>query len=214
MLIGITGGIATGKSQVTRLFAAKGATTFSADEAARAVLTPGGPVLHDIVRIFGPEMLRADGQLDRSRLAGVIFADTQARETLNRIMHPPIRRLLRDQIEAAQDDLSPESVIAVEIPLLFENSLEDWFERIVVVIASEPIQKKRLCARNGLSESEAEQRLAAQWPLADKAARADDVLMNDGTLHELAQQVDALWQRLIRISSRKTGKKSGQITNT
>ena len=199
MLVGITGGIATGKSQVTGLFALLGATTFSADEAARAVLEPHGLVIQEIVRAFGPDMLCPDGQLDRSRLAGVVFSDPQARDTLNRILHPPIRRLLRDQIEAAQYDLPPRSVIAVEIPLLFENNLVHWFERIVVVTASEATQLERLRLRNGLNADEARRRLAVQWPLADKIVRADDVITNEGTLEELKQAVEALWKRLARL---------------
>ena len=196
MVIGITGGIATGKSQVTGLFASKGATTFSADEAARAVLNKNGPALQEIAQAFGSDTLRPDGQLNRAALARVVFQDPKARETLNRIMHPPIRRLLRDQIEAAQDDLPPGSVIAVEIPLLFENNLQAWFERIVVVTTSETVQIARLRARDGLSEVEARKRLAAQWPLAEKVARADDVIVNEGTQEDLAQAVDALWKRL------------------
>src|SRR4051794_34299415 len=114
-VVGITGGLATGKSLVTALFRAEGAVVFSADEAARAVLEPNGPVLREIARAFGAEMLRPDGSLDRARLARRIFADAQARAQLNRITHPPILRLLRAQIEGAQDDLPPGTVIAVEV---------------------------------------------------------------------------------------------------
>ncbi|HLK57500.1 MAG TPA: dephospho-CoA kinase [Chthonomonadaceae bacterium] len=204
MVVGITGGIATGKSQVTRLLALQGATTFSADDAARAVLTPNGPVLQAIVRTFGPEMLLPDGQLNRAQMASRIFADPPARETLNRIMHPPIRRLLYDQIESAQEDLPPGSVVAVEIPLLFENNLQHWFERIVVVTASESIQVARLMTRNGLSEAEARNRLAAQWPLADKVARADDVIVNEGSWRALECAVEALWKRLTSPPKQET----------
>ncbi len=195
-VVGITGGIATGKSLVTRLFQAQGATVFSADEAARAVLAPGGPVLRAIAQAFGPEMLRPDGTLDRARLAQRIFADPQARAQLNRITHPPILRLLRAQIEGALDDLPPDTVIAVEVPLLFETHLEDWFDHIVVVSASEAVQLARLRARNGLDIAQARQRLAAQGPLADKIARADTVIENNGSISEVAQAVAALYQRL------------------
>jgi dephospho-CoA kinase len=195
-VIGITGGLATGKSLVTRLLQERGATTFSADEAARAVLVPGGPVLREVAQAFGPQILTAAGQLDREKLAQRIFADGQAREQLDRRMHPPILRLLRAQIEAAQDDLPPGSVIAVEVPLLYETNMQDWFDLIVVVTASESTQIARLRARNGLSEAEARRRLAAQWPLKEKAARADIVLENEGALAETTTAVDALWNRI------------------
>jgi dephospho-CoA kinase len=196
VLLGITGGLATGKSLVTRLLRAKGAVTFSADEAARAILTPGGPVLHAIAQAFGPEMIRADGTLDRERLGQRIFADPQDRARLEQITHPPILRLLHAQIEGAQADLPAETVIAVEVPLLFEKHLENWFERIAVVAASESVQVARLRARSGLAAAEARRRLAAQWPMADKIARADHVIANDGSLQDVAEAVDALWKRL------------------
>ncbi len=200
-VLGITGGLATGKSLVTRLLHARGATTFSADEASRAVLVPGGPVLRRIADVFGPTVLTPDGQLDRAALGRRVFADSQARRQLEQILHPPILQLLRAQIESAQDDLPPRSVIAVEIPLLYETNLQSWFDLIVVVTASESIQIARLRARNGLSEAEARRRIAAQWPLADKAVRADVVIANNGTRAELEAAVDALWQKLAIIES-------------
>lgn len=195
-VIGITGGLATGKSLVTRLLGAKGATVFSADEAARAVLSPNSAVLQEIVRAFGPEMQRPDGSLDRSRLGQRIFADAEARERLNRIMHPPILRLLRAQIESARADLPPDAVIVVEVPLLYETGMQDWFDRVVVVTASEASQIARLHTRNRLDEAEARRRLAAQWPMREKERLADEVVINDGTQEEAAEAVEALWQRL------------------
>lgn len=202
-IIGITGGIATGKSLITDLFRQQGATTFSADEAARAVLVPGGPVIANIVREFGPEIQRPDGSLDRAALGQRVFADSEARARLNRILHPPILRLLRAQITAAQEDLPPEAIIAVEVPLLYEAHLEDWFDTIVVVSATEATQLARLRARNGLEEAEARQRLAAQWSLADKIARADFVLTNDGSRDESTAAVAALWNQLRTMPHRK-----------
>jgi len=204
-VIGITGGLATGKSTVTRLLQAKGAVTFSADEAARAVLTPESALLRAIAAAFGPEALQPDGSLNRGWLGQRIFADPQAREQLNHMMHPPIQRLLREQIESAQRDLPSGSLIAVEIPLLFENNLESWFERIVVVSASESTQVARLMARNGLEEAEARRRLAAQWPLPLKVARADDVIVNEGSRQPLEAAVDALWKRLQVLENRPEG---------
>lgn len=197
-LIGITGGIATGKSAVLRLLQARGAITFSADEAARAILNRDGPVLQEIVQAFGAEVLAPDGTLDRGRLGKRIFADPEARNTLNRLTHPRIRRLLWDQICSVRDDFPPSVVLAVEIPLLFENGLAHWFERIVVVTASETVQIARMRARNGWDEAEARRRLAAQWPLQAKVAQADIVLSNDGSKEDLERAVDALWSVLTR----------------
>jgi dephospho-CoA kinase len=193
-ILGITGGLATGKSAVTRLLRERGVTVFSADEAARATLT--APVVRAIAAAFGPEMLRPDGSLDRAQLGARVFADPAARGRLNRITHPPILRLLCSQIEAARDDLPPGSLIAVETPLLYETELSGWFDSVLVVSAPESVQIARLQARNGLVEAEARRRIAAQWPLREKEARADYVIVNDGTLADLEQAVDALLNRL------------------
>ncbi len=201
-VIGITGGLATGKSLITDLFRAQGATTFSADEAARAVVLPGSPALEAIVAAFGPEMLQPDGSLDRAALGRRIFADADARARLNAIVHPPTLRLLRAQIEAARQTLPPDAILAVEVPLLYETQMEDWFDGIVVVSAAEETQIARLRARNGLDEAEARRRLAAQWPLAEKVARADFVLENNGSRAEAEAAVAALWPRLLAASRR------------
>lgn len=182
--------MATGKSTVMHHLKARGATVFSADEAARATLTP--EVLEAIASAFGPDVLLADGNLDRQRLGEKIFADPQARQTLNRITHPPVLRLLRAQVDAAKADLPGDTLIAVEVPLLYETGLSDWFDSVLVVSAPEPVQIARLMARNGLTEAEARRRIAAQWPLQDKEAQADHVIVNDGTPEQLAAAVDAL----------------------
>ena len=197
-LIGLTGGIATGKSAVTRLLAARGATTFSADEAARAVLVRNGTALNRIVQEFGPEMRTPAGDLDRARLGRLVFADPEARRQLERILHPLIRSLLRAQIEAAQRDLPADTVIVVEIPLLYEGGLETWFDAVIVVTAPEPLQHERLRRRNSLDDEEAQRRIAAQWPLARKVARADYVLDNDASLPQLEAAVEKLWRELNR----------------
>ncbi len=184
-VIGVTGGIATGKSRVMQLLQEYGAVAFSADEAARAVLTPGGSVLAEIAETFGSDVLNPDGTLDRNRLGAMVFADTDARERLNRITHPPILRLLYAQIAAARTDLPADSLIAVEVPLLYEADLEKWFDCVLTVAASEPVQITRLIQRNGLSEEDARQRIAAQMPLAEKIRRSHFVLWNDGSEAEL-----------------------------
>lgn len=193
-VVGITGGLATGKSAVAELFRERGMTVFSADEAARATLTES--VKSAIAEAFGPEMLHPDGSLNRARLGMRVFADPEARERLNRITHPPILRLLRAQIESARKDLAPGSLVAVETPLLYETELSGWFDSVIVVSASESVQLARLQSRNGLDRAEALRRIHAQWPLKDKEARADYIINNNGTRAELEQAVDALIERL------------------
>ncbi|MCW3052450.1 MAG: dephospho-CoA kinase [Chthonomonadales bacterium] len=195
-LIGLTGGIATGKSAATRLLAQRGATTFSADEAARAVLVRNGPALRRIAQEFGSEMLTPLGDLDRARLGHTVFADPEARRRLEQILHPLIRSLLRAQIEAAQRDLGQDTLIVVEIPLLYEGGLETWFDQVIVVTAPRAIQIDRLRTRNGLDAEEASRRIAAQWPLEDKVVRADYVLVNDGSLPQLEAAIKNIWPLL------------------
>lgn len=195
LTLGITGGVATGKSAVTRRFAARGAITFSADEAARAVLTPGSSLLSALAADFGADILMPSGLLDRARLAQRVFTDEAARKRLETLLHPAILRLLRAQMDACRYDFS-HGVVAVEVPLLFETHLQPWFDLTLVVAASEEKQIARLQARNGLSESEAHDRLAAQGSLQAKIALADLVLYNDGSLAQLQQDVDVTWSRL------------------
>jgi dephospho-CoA kinase len=196
-VVGITGGVATGKSAVTRLFQKRGITVFSADEAARAPLTDS--VRNAIAEAFGPEMLRPDGSLDRARLAARVFSDPEARERLNRITHPPILRLLCAQIESARKDLPPGSLIAAEVPLLYETELSGWFDYVLVVSASESVQLARLQSRNQLRRAEALRRIRSQMALQDKEARADFLITNNGTYAELEQAVDALIEHLKQV---------------
>jgi dephospho-CoA kinase len=195
VVIGITGGIATGKSAVTKLFARLGAVTFSADEASRAVLYQGGPAFLSVCGHFGSQILNADGSLNRGRLAEIVFRNPQERAVLNGIVHPRIRRLLKDQLESAAYDL-PGRIVAVEVPLLYEGGLENWFERILVVTASEATELSRLMQRDSISEEEALRRIKAQYPLAEKARRATYVVDNDGAFSNLAPQVEKLWSTL------------------
>jgi dephospho-CoA kinase len=194
-LIGITGGLATGKSTVTDLFRKHGALVLSADEAARAVSTPGSPVLDKIAEAFGPQFIRADGDLDRAALGAHVFSHPEARHTLDQITHPAILRLLQEQIARARES-QPEAVIAVEVPLLYEARMEDWFDEVIVVAIPEDLQMERLCHRSGLTPEEARVRIAAQMPLAEKTARADTILWNTGSIEETARQVDDVWNRI------------------
>jgi len=146
-VIGITGGVGAGKSEAVRLLGERGAIVLSADRIAREVLSPGSEALAEVVARFGPDVLGADGGLDRLRLAAIVFDDPEARRDLERLTHPRILRRLRDRIDRACRDSGSRVVIAVEVPLLFEVGLADWFDMVVVVAADERTQVEILGRR-------------------------------------------------------------------
>jgi dephospho-CoA kinase len=184
----ITGGIACGKSTVSKLFAECGATLASADEDARAVLAEGEPTRAAVWEAFGT--------IDRAELAAKIFGDAEARKRLNAIMHPAIRQRMRTVIDTAQAD-STAGLLLYEVPLLFEGGLEVWFQGVVAVAASPQTQLTRLKAR-GLSEAAAQQRLAAQLDPEEKVRRADFVVRTDITLAETKLSVQAIYQAILQ----------------
>ena len=192
-IIGITGGIGTGKSTVATMLGELGAVTINADDAAREVLAPDSEGLLEVAAAFGPEVIHPDGSLDRAKLATIVFEDSEARKRLEAITHPRILALMRKWIDRARKPNPLDAIIAVEVPLLFEAGMEGWFDRIVVVSASEPSQIKRLRERSHISEGEAIARIKAQMPLAEKSARAHHVIPNDGSLADLRKAVKRLW---------------------
>ncbi len=202
MVIGVTGGIASGKSVFTQSLKSKGAIAFSADEAARAVLSTSGAVMRNLREAFGDRAFSPDMKLDRDWLAKKVFSDFSARETLEGITHPAILRLLRAQMEATQVDFPPQCIAIVEIPLLYEKNLTSWFDLVVVVSSSESARIERLKLRNSLDETSARARFAAQWPLERKIALADIVIANDGDLEALRLKANEFWKALKALSGR------------
>jgi dephospho-CoA kinase len=200
-VIGLTGGIATGKSTVGGLLRARGATLYSADEVAREVTKAGSPALMEIARTFGAEFLRADGELDRKRLGSVVFSNADARRRLEAITHPRIFAGLRERI-AKSEALNPSGLIVVEAPLLFEAGMADWFDAVLTVVSRREVALSRLEENRGLSNVEAAARIASQMPLEAKAARSDFVLQNDGSVDELAAGVDRLLPSLLALKKR------------
>ncbi len=198
-VIGLTGGVASGKSAVAAILRELGATVISADAIAREIVEPGSAALEEIVTAFGREMLHPDGRLDRARLATHIFADTAARARLNAITHPRIRERLRREVERLQAVLPSRAVIVLDIPLLLDTAARDTFpiEGVIVVAADEAAQLERLRRRDGLNEEDGRRRLQAQRPLREKVAEADWLIDNSGTPAETRRQVEALWRRLI-----------------
>ncbi|MDZ4044291.1 MAG: dephospho-CoA kinase [Rhodoglobus sp.] len=193
-LIGLTGGIASGKSVVADRLASHGAVVVDADVLARRVVEPGQPALEDIVREFGAGMLTADGTLDRAALGAIIFADPERRNQLNRITHPRIRDLATTLIREAADR-DPNAVIVHDVPLLAETA-GTWphdYDLIVVVDASAETRVSRLMELRGLTREEAFHRVNAQATDAERLAIADVAIDSDGDLPSTLRQADELW---------------------
>lgn len=193
--IGLTGGIAAGKSVAAERLAARGAVLIDYDQLSREAVAPGSEGLDEIVEAFGEGVLLADGGLDRPALATVVFADPGARERLNAIVHPVVRRLAAER-EAAAAALDPGAVVVHDIPLLAETGNADAFHLVVLVHTPAVLRVERLVRTRGLDRAEAERRIAAQASDDDRLALADVVLDGSGAPEDLQQQVDALWDRL------------------
>lgn len=190
--VGLTGGIASGKSAACARLAAHGVAVVDADVAAREVVTPGQPALDEVVARFGPAVLAADGTLDRAALRARVFADPAQRRALEAILHPRVRERMRAQADAAAGDY-----VVLAIPLLAESGADySWLDAVVVVDVPEDVQLARLVARDGNDGTLARAMIAAQAPRAARLALADEVIDNRGTLAELHAAVDALHQRL------------------
>ena len=196
--VGLTGGIASGKSLVADELAARGAIIIDADVLAREVVEPGALALAAIVDRFGAQVLR-DGQLDRARLAQIVFADPLARRDLERIVHPAVRARAAELERAAGDA----AVVVHVIPLLVETGQHEDFDVVVTVDADHETQIQRLIVRNGFTRAEAESRIAAQASREDRKRAADVVLDNTGSVTRLREQIDALWAELSSAVARQ-----------
>ncbi|MFA1711875.1 dephospho-CoA kinase [Peribacillus frigoritolerans] len=189
-IIGITGGIASGKSTVSLYLQELGFTIVDADLASRAVVEPGEEAYHQVVKAFGEDILLTDGNIDRVKLGSIIFNDQEKRLLLNGIVHPAVRNWMRVKTEAALS--SGEETVFMDIPLLFESKLTFMVDKTLLIYVDEQVQLQRLMNRNGLSEKEALARINSQMPLADKKALADAVIDNNGDINETKRQVKAI----------------------
>jgi dephospho-CoA kinase len=196
LLVGLTGGIGSGKSEVSKRLAALGAMVVDADKVAREVVEPGTPGLRDVVAAFGPGVLLADGALDREGLGRVVFGDPEKLAQLNAIVHPLVGERIAAIMATVEKD-HPEAVVVYDVPLLVENNLQGRYEVVVVVAASPQTQLHRLVEQRGMAAEDAEARIAAQAPLAAKLAVADYVIDNDGDLAALDEQVRQVWRDLV-----------------
>lgn len=194
--LALTGNIASGKSTVAALLAGHGATIIDADLLAREAVAPGSPGLSAVVAHFGPAVLQPNGTLDRAALRERVFADPAAREALNAIVHPEVRR--RREV-AVQDALARgDQVIISDIPLLFEVGLEQQFDGVILVDAAPAVRLARLVRDRGLSAEEAQRMIDAQWPSERKRQGATWIIDNDGPREALVTQVAAVWDAIHR----------------
>lgn len=192
-LVGLTGGIASGKSEVSERFAMAGAELIDADEIAREVLLPGEEAYRKVVEHFGPGILDEDGFIDRTALGGIVFADASKRAVLNELTHPRVIARIADSLELLT---AFDGMVVLDVPLLVEAGVQRGYDAVVVVASDPESQVRRLVEHRGSTEAEARARLAAQAPLEEKLAVATHVIWNDGTLDELHERADAVAREL------------------
>lgn len=192
-IIGLTGGIASGKSTVARLLAELGATVINADEVGHEVFKPETEAWREVIAAFGAEVKAEDGTIDRKKLGKIIFSDPQARERLNRIMHPRILQAIREKLEAYRQ--RGEKVVVIEAPLLLEAGWSILVDEVWVTSASEETILRRLISRSGLSELDALARIRAQMPLEERFKRAHVIIDTECSFSELKEKVKQLWQK-------------------
>lgn len=187
VVIGLTGGIASGKSTVSNMFGELHIPVIDADVIAREVVEPGKEAYNKIVEVFGNEILEKNGELDRAKLGGIIFHDKEKRMQLNHIVHPAVRKEMKEQKEAYIRE--GREVVVLDIPLLFESRLTELVDYTFVVYVDGNTQLTRLMNRNGFTEEEAKARIASQMQLEEKVALADYVINNNGTIEETRAQL-------------------------
>jgi len=202
--VGLTGGIASGKSTVSRIFASFGAKVLDADEVAREVLLPGQPAWTRLRQAFGQEFFHPDGTVKRKELRKLVFADPEKRSQLNAIVHPEVMKEINRRSEILSSSVQI-GVLLVDVPLLLEVGVANRFDKVVVVYVSKSVQINRLQQRDGISEEEAKQALKAQMALSKKVEQADYVIDNSGTLEETMAQVRKVWEELIKLARELRG---------
>jgi dephospho-CoA kinase len=193
-LVGLTGGIASGKSTVATMLRELGAKIINADDLARAIVQPGKEAWKEIVAAFGTEVLRPDRAIDREKLRTTIFQDATARKRLDSITYPRIRALA--QARAQELAAKGSAIVIYEAPLLFEKEAHLWLRPVILVACDDFLQRRRLKARDRLNDAEIEQHIKAQMPLSEKRALADFVIENNGDLEDLKKQVKEVWTKL------------------
>lgn len=198
LLVGLTGGLASGKSTVASLLARRGAIVVDADELSRRAVAPGTPGLARIVDTFGREVLDAGGSLDRAALAAVVFADREKRRVLESIVHPEVFRLLGRVVNGYR---ATDALVVFDAPLIVETGFHEACDLVVVVSSPVEAQVARVVRTREMSEDDARKRIASQAPPAERERHADIVIRNDGTLDQLEEHVESLWKELQQRAS-------------
>lgn len=193
-IIGVTGGIASGKSSVSKWLISKGYPVIDADIAARKVVEPGMPALEEIKNAFGQDICLTDGTLDRKKLGSIVFSNSEKRKLLNGIVHPAVRKWMMEETEKALHE--GKELVFMDIPLLFESNLTHMVEEIILVYVKPEVQLKRLMARDHFTEEEALARIRAQMPIDDKKKLADYIVDNNGEFFETEEQLIDLIKQL------------------
>jgi dephospho-CoA kinase len=195
IVAGLTGGIATGKSTVAAIFEAAGARLIDADRIARDAVRKGAPAYHDTVAHFGEAVLQGDGEIDRKRLAAVIFNDPAEQRSLERIVHPQVKQEITRRLDRIRRE-TPDALVIVDVPLLFESGMDRGLAAAIVVYVPEQIQLERLMARDALTQPEALARIRAQMPIEKKKSLATLVIDNSGSLERTRDQTLEVYRRL------------------
>jgi len=211
LVVGLTGGIASGKSTVAQMFRDAGIPVICADELAHDAVKPGKPALEEIRRAFGPSVLDDAGQLDRAAMARQVFSDPEKRRLLESIIHPRVADEQRQRI--SELDSQGHTVVIADVPLLYESGWQSAFDLVVVVYAPRSVQEERLVVRDGLSADDARARLDAQMSIEEKRRRAYRVVDNTAGLDHTREQVMSIVSEVIELAqSRKSGKIGGDLS--
>ncbi|MDP2948648.1 MAG: dephospho-CoA kinase [Chloroflexota bacterium] len=204
-VIGLTGGIGSGKSTVSDMLRAKGAAILYADQIGHEVYRPGTPAWEQVVAAFGRQVVAAEGQIDRRKLGQIVFGDPQARQRLNAITHPPMRQMMADRLEELRQQGA--QVVVLEAALLIEAGWADLTDEVWVTVVSPQVAAQRSMERSGLSRDQAEARIASQLSNDERVQRAQAVIDTDCSLEEVARRVDELWDGLVaRLTAKATQK--------
>ncbi|HWI60883.1 MAG TPA: dephospho-CoA kinase [Symbiobacteriaceae bacterium] len=197
VVIGLTGSIASGKSTVSQMLRNLGAPVIDADAIVHELQQPGTPVTAAIAREFGPDVLQPDGALDRAALGRIVFTDPARRKALEAIVHPAVRERMWSDVERYRS--AGRSAVVLDVPLLIESGIHRTVDRVWLVYIDRDLQLRRLMARDGMTEAQASQRIAAQMSLDEKRAYADLIIDNRGTVEETLSQVVAAWRGVTQM---------------
>lgn len=209
-LVGLTGGIGSGKSTVAARLVEHGAELIDADQIAREVVLPGNPAFDKIVEHFGPDILDQDGFIDRPKLGAIVFGDERRRTLLNEITHPAVFERIANQLELLQ---AFDGCVVLDVPLLVESGVERGYDAVVVVATKPETQVRRLVELRGMSEADARARIAAQAPLDEKLRVATHVIWNEDSEKELLVRVDALGEELCALARAKAAREDASVPN-